>query len=64
VIQQKIELRQDTGVVERGNMAIVYKITNSLTNGNVIKTAKIAAAHLTERPNYYTLLQKYVERKK
>ncbi len=35
-----------------------------VTNGNVIKTAKIAAAHLTERQNYYTLLQKYVERKK
>ena len=34
-----------------------------VTNGNVVKTAKIAAAHLTEKPNYYTLLQKYVEKK-
>ncbi len=35
-----------------------------VTKGNVVKTAKIAAAHLTEKPNYYTLLQKYVEKKK
>jgi hypothetical protein len=35
-----------------------------VTNGNVIKTAKIAAAHLTENPKYYTLLQKYVEKNK
>ena len=35
-----------------------------VTNGNVVKTAKIAAAHLTEKPNYYTLLKKYVEKKK
>jgi hypothetical protein len=35
-----------------------------VTNGNVVKTAKIAAAHLTEKPNYYTLLQRYVEKKK
>lgn len=35
-----------------------------VTNGNVITTAKIAAAHLTENPKYYTLLQKYVEKKK
>jgi exonuclease III len=35
-----------------------------VTNGNVVKTAKIAATHLTEKPNYYTLLKKYVEKKK
>ena len=35
-----------------------------VTNGNVVKTAKIAAAHLTEKPNYYTLLKKYVEKTK
>ena len=33
-----------------------------VTNGNVVKTAKIAAAHLTENPKYYTLLKKYVEK--
>ena len=33
-----------------------------VTNGNVVKTAKIAAAHLTEKPKYYTLLKKYVEK--
>ena len=33
-----------------------------VTKGNMVKTAKIAAAHLTEKPNYYTLLQKYVEK--
>lgn len=35
-----------------------------VTNGNVAKTAKIAAAHLTENPKYYTLLKKYVEKQK
>ncbi len=34
-----------------------------VTNGNVIKTAKIAAAHLKENPKYYSLLMKYVEKK-
>ncbi len=34
-----------------------------VTNGNAVKTAKIAAAHLTENPKYYTLLNKYVEKK-
>jgi len=33
-----------------------------VTNGNVVKTVKIAAAHLTENPKYYTLLKKYVEK--
>ncbi len=33
-----------------------------VTNGNVVTTAKIAAAHLTENPKYYTLLKKYVEK--
>ena len=33
-----------------------------VTNGNVVMTAKIAAAHLTENPKYYTLLKKYVEK--
>lgn len=32
-----------------------------VTNGNIVKTAKIAAAHLRENPKYYTLLSKYVE---
>ena len=33
-----------------------------VTGGNLILTAKIAAAHLREVPNYYTLLKKYVEK--
>ncbi len=33
-----------------------------VTNGNVVKTAKIAAAHLKEKPKYYTLLKKYIEK--
>jgi hypothetical protein len=33
-----------------------------LTNGNVVMTAKIAAAHLKENPKYYTLLKKHVEK--
>lgn len=35
-----------------------------VTKGDLKLTAMIAAAHLTEVPNYYTLLQKYVETKK
>jgi len=34
-----------------------------VTDGSLVKTAMIAAAHLNEVPNYYTLLQKYVEKK-
>ena len=34
-----------------------------VTNGNVVKTAKIAAAHLKENPKYYSLLIKNVEKK-
>jgi hypothetical protein len=34
-----------------------------VTKGNIVKTAKIAAAHLKEKPNYYTLLKKYIEPK-
>ena len=34
-----------------------------VTNGNVVKTAKIAAAHLKENPKYYSLLMKHVEKK-
>jgi len=35
-----------------------------VTNGNVVKTAKIAAAHLNENPKYYSLLMKHVEKPK
>ena len=35
-----------------------------VTHGNVVKTAKIAAAHLKENPKYYSLLMKHVEKKK
>jgi len=34
---------------------------NDVTEGDLRKTAMIAAAHLREVPNYYTLLKKYVE---
>lgn len=34
-----------------------------VTKGNVVKTAKIAAAHLKENPKYYSLLIKNVEKK-
>lgn len=33
-----------------------------VTGGSLLKTAMIAAAHLRENPNYYTLLKKYVEK--
>lgn len=35
-----------------------------VTKGDPILTAKIAAAHLHEVPNYYTLLMKHVEKNK
>lgn len=35
-----------------------------VTDGSLIKTAMIAAAHLKEKKNYYTLLKKYVEKAK
>ena len=35
-----------------------------VTHGNVVKTAKIAAAHLRENPKYYSLLLKHVEKPK
>jgi hypothetical protein len=34
-----------------------------VTNGDLVLTAKIAAAHLKENPEYYTLLKRYVEKK-
>jgi hypothetical protein len=33
-----------------------------VTEGSLVKTAMIAAAHLREVPNYYTLLKQYVEK--
>jgi hypothetical protein len=35
-----------------------------VTDGSLVKTAMIAAAHLREVPNYYTKLKKYVEPQK
>lgn len=35
-----------------------------VTHGNVVQTAKIAAAHLKENPKYYSLLMKHVEKPK
>lgn len=35
---------------------------HDVTNGNVVTTAKITAAHLRENPKYYTLLKKHVEK--
>lgn len=34
-----------------------------VTDGSLVKTAMIAAAHLRENPQYYTLLKKFVEKK-
>jgi hypothetical protein len=33
-----------------------------LTGGSLVQTGMIAAAHLREVPNYYTLLKRYVEK--
>lgn len=35
---------------------------DDVTQGSLIQTAMITAAHLREVPNYYTLLKKYVEK--
>lgn len=32
-----------------------------ITKGRVGQTAKIAAAHICERPDYYTRIKRYVE---
>jgi hypothetical protein len=34
---------------------------DNVTHGDKLKIAKIAAAHLKERPDYYKRLKKYVE---
>ena len=34
----------------------------NITHGDKMKTAKIAHAHLKERPDYYKRLKKYVEK--
>lgn len=39
----------------------VEKEHEDVTHGNKLKTAKIAAVHLKERPDYYKKLKKYVE---
>lgn len=41
----------------------VEKEHDDVTHGDKLKTAKIAAAHLKERPDYYKKLKKYVEPK-
>ena len=39
----------------------VEKEHQDITHGDKLKTAKIAAAHLKEKPDYYKKLKKYVE---
>jgi len=39
----------------------VEKEHKDITHGDKLKTAKIAAVHLKERPDYYKKLKKYVE---
>jgi hypothetical protein len=44
------------------NMGINSELEHkNVTHGNMVMTAKIAAAHLKENPKYYSLLKKYVE---
>ena len=33
----------------------------NVTGGDPMTTARIALVHITEKPNYYSLLEKYVE---
>jgi hypothetical protein len=50
------------GKKEVGMGMDVEKEHEDVTHGNKLKTAKIAAAHLKERPDYYKRLKKYVEK--
>jgi predicted hydrolase (HD superfamily) len=60
VIMKKMQYKFNPKKFHKGmNVEMEHK---DVTNGNVVKTAKIAAAHLTENPKYYTLLKKYVEK--
>jgi len=59
-IMKKMGYKFDPEEFHKGmNVEMEHK---NVTNGNAVKTAKIAAAHLTENPKYYTLLKKYVEK--
>jgi len=49
------------GKKEVGMGMDVEKEHEDVTHGDKLKTAKIAAAHLKERPDYYKRLKKYVE---
>lgn len=40
----------------------VEKEHDNITKKNKLQTAKIVAAHLKEKPNYYSLLKKCVEK--
>ena len=40
----------------------IEKEHDDITKGDKVKRLKIAAAHLKEKPNYYQLLKKHVEK--
>lgn len=54
-------LISDYGKKEVESGLDVEKEHQDVTKGDKMKTAKIAAAHLKEVPDYYKKLKKYVE---
>jgi hypothetical protein len=56
------KLNKKYGKKETKSGMDVEKEHKDITKGNKTKTAKIVAAHLKERPDYYKRLKKYVEK--
>jgi hypothetical protein len=54
----KLEFTKED-LIKGMNVELEHK---DITGGNLILTAKIALAHLKEKPDYYDLLEKYVEK--
>jgi len=58
---EELKFDGDVNALLRG-MNIEYE-HKKLTHGDPVMTAKIAIDHIKERPDYYALLEKYVEKK-
>lgn len=60
-LQRQVKKCGITAAQLREGMAIEREHSD-VTRRGVLKTAKIAAAHICERPDYYQRIKKYVER--
>ncbi len=59
-LYQKLTKKYGSKEVDAG--LDVEKEHDDITKGNRVKRLKIANAHLKERPDYYELLKKHVEK--